>query len=271
MSAIKPTQRISPARFRKGEAPIVCLTAYTASMARLLDPHVDMLLVGDSLGMVVYGFDSTLPVTLDMAINHGKAVMRGSTRACVIIDLPFGTYQESPEQAFRTSARVMAETGCSGVKLEGGTEMAETITFLVQRGIPVLGHIGLKPQSVNALGGYRARGRTDLEAEAIIKDAKAVADAGAFSMVVEGVFEPLARKITEAVSVPTIGIGASPDCDGQVLVIDDLLGISGMTPKFVKRYAELGTVIENAVSAFAEEVRERRFPTMDYCYVPKSK
>ncbi|MBB4285205.1 3-methyl-2-oxobutanoate hydroxymethyltransferase [Roseospira goensis] len=252
---------------RKGGDPVVCLTAYTAPMAGLLDPHVDLLLVGDSLGMVVYGLPTTLGVTVDMMIAHGQAVMRGSQRACVIVDLPFGSYQESPQQAFRTAARVMAETGCAGVKLEGGREMAETVAFLVGRGIPVLGHVGLKPQSVNAAGGFRAHGRDPAEAEAIVEDARAVAAAGAFALVLEGTVEPLARTVTAAVPCPVIGIGASPACDGQVLVSDDLLGLFGaFTPRFVKRYAELGAQVSEAAAAYAAEVTARRFPGPEHCF-----
>jgi 3-methyl-2-oxobutanoate hydroxymethyltransferase len=252
---------------RKGGTPIVALTAYSTPMARLLDAHVDLLLVGDSVGMVLYGLEDTLPVTLDMMIAHGAAVVRGSKRAAVIVDLPFGSYQESPQQAFRASARVMAETGASGVKLEGGREMAETVAFLAQRGIPVLGHVGLKPQSVHSLGGYRARGRAEREAEAILNDARAIAEAGAFAMVVEGTVEPLARAITKSVSVPTIGIGASPACDGQILVTEDVIGLFGaFTPKFVKRYAELGDAVAEAAQRYAEDVRERRFPGPEHTF-----
>ena len=256
---------------RKGGTPIVALTAYSTPMAQLLDPHVDLLLVGDSVGMVLYGLDDTLPVTLDMMIAHGAAVVRGSRRAAVIVDLPFGSYQESPQQAFRASARVMAETGASGVKLEGGREMAETVAFLAQRGIPVLGHVGLKPQSVHSLGGYRARGRAEREAEAILGDARAIAEAGAFAMVVEGTVEPLARAITNSVEVPTIGIGASPACDGQILVTEDVIGLFGaFTPKFVKRYAELGDAVAAAAQRYAADVRERRFPGPEHCFgVPR--
>jgi 3-methyl-2-oxobutanoate hydroxymethyltransferase len=252
---------------RKGGTPIVALTAYSTPMAKLLDPHVDLLLVGDSVGMVLYGLDDTLPVTLDMMIAHGAAVVRGSRRAAVIVDLPFGSYQESPQQAFRASARVMAETGASGIKLEGGREMAETVSFLAQRGIPVLGHVGLKPQSVHSLGGYRARGRAEREAEAILNDARAIAEAGAFAMVVEGTVEPLARAITKSVPVPTIGIGASPACDGQILVTEDVIGLFGaFTPKFVKRYAELGDAVTEAAQRYAQDVRERRFPGPEHCF-----
>ena len=252
---------------QKGGEPIVCLTAYTSLTAVLLDEHVDLLLVGDSLGMVLYGMDSTLGVTLDMMIAHGKAVMRGSRKACVIVDMPFGTYQESPEVAFRNAAHVMKEVGCHGVKLEGGTEMAETIRFLTQRGIPVLAHVGLLPQSVNTAGGFRSLGRKDKEAEGIIEDAKAVAEAGAFATVIEGTVEWLAREITETIDIPTIGIGASPACDGQILVTEDLTGLfSGFKPRFVKRYAELGQQIADAAKAYAEDVRAGRFPTLDHCF-----
>jgi 3-methyl-2-oxobutanoate hydroxymethyltransferase len=254
-------------RLRKHGVPIVCLTAYTAPMARLLDGLADLLLVGDSLGMVVYGLDSTLPVTLDIMIAHGAAVARGARRACVIVDMPFGTYQEDPAQAFRNAARIIRETGCAGVKLEGGEPMAETVRFLVERGIPVLGHVGLQPQSVNALGGFRAQGRNDVEAARVIADAHAVADAGAFALVVEGTAEPVARRLTGEVAVPTIGIGASPACDGQILVTEDMLGIFGeFQPRFVKRYANLGTAIAAAASAYADDVRERRFPGPEHCY-----
>ncbi|MCW5698854.1 MAG: 3-methyl-2-oxobutanoate hydroxymethyltransferase [Rhodospirillales bacterium] len=258
-------------RESKGGEPIICLTAYTSLTAVLLDEHVDLLLVGDSLGMVLYGMDSTLGVSLDMMIGHGKAVMRGARKSCVIVDMPFGSYQESPESAFRNAARVMKEVGCAGVKLEGGVEMAETIRFLVQRGIPVLGHIGLLPQSVNTAGGFRSLGRKDKEAAGIIEDAKAVEEAGAFATVIEGTVEPLAREITEMLSIPTIGIGASPACDGQILVTEDLVGLfSGFKPKFVKRYAELGAAIEKAVEEYAGDVRARRFPTLEQCFGVKA-
>lgn len=263
MSASAQVKRISVPDIaaRKGQEPVVVLTAYSVSMAKLLDDHCDCLLVGDSLGMVLYGLDSTLPVTLDMMINHGAAVVRGSSRACVTVDLPWASYQESPAQAFRNAARVLAETGASAVKLEGGEEMAETVEFLVRRGIPVMGHVGLTPQAVNALGGYRARGRSDAEQAKILGDAKAIAEAGAFAIVVEGVVEPLARQITEQVPVVTIGIGASAACDGQVLVSDDMLGLfADFTPKFVKRYAEIGEQVSQAAASYAAEVRSRAFP-----------
>jgi 3-methyl-2-oxobutanoate hydroxymethyltransferase len=252
---------------RKGGEPIVCLTAYTTQVARLLDEHVDLLLVGDSLAMVLYGLDSTLGVTLDMMINHGNAVMRGSKDACVIVDLPFGTYQESKEVAYRSAARVMAETRCQGIKLEGGREMAETVNFLQERGIPVLGHVGLTPQSVNSMGGFRAQGRSEESARRILDDARAIADAGAFGVVVEGVMEPLAREITKQIAVPTIGIGGSPMCDGQVLVTEDLIGLFlDFTPKFVKRYGEMGKLIAECGKQYAEEVRNRTFPGPEHCF-----
>jgi 3-methyl-2-oxobutanoate hydroxymethyltransferase len=249
----------------KGGDPVVCLTAYTTPMAQLLDPYVDLMLVGDSLGMVLYGMDNTLAVTLDMMIAHGAAVARGAKRACVVVDLPFGSYQESPGVAFRSAARVLAETGAAAVKLEGGAEMAETIAFLTSRGIPVMGHIGLTPQSVHTLGGFAARGGNDPEAARIV--AAAVAEAGAFCLVVEATLEPIAREITAQARVPTIGIGASPDCDGQILVTEDALGLfAGFLPKFVKRYAELGDEISVAVAAYAADVRARRFPATEHCF-----
>ena len=273
MSVASKGQRVTvpELRDRKGGEPIVVLTAYTAPQAKILDPHVDMLLVGDSLGMVVYGLESTLGVTLDMMIAHGAAVRRGSEHACVIVDMPFASYQESPAQAYRNAARVMTEAGCAGVKLEGGVEMAPTVEFLVKRSIPVMGHVGLMPQSVHAYGGFRVQGRGEEDGRAIVEDARAVADAGAFSMVVEGVIEPIGREITDLVSVPTIGIGASPRCDGQVLVTEDLAGLfSDFTPRFVRRYAALGDTLGEAAAAYARDVRTRRFPGPEHCFgVPK--
>lgn len=252
---------------RKGGTPLVTLTAYTAPMARLLDPHVDILLVGDSVGMVLYGMDTTLSVDLTMMINHTKAVMRGSHQACVVVDMPFGTYEESPQQAFQNAARLMRETGCAAVKLEGGEEMAETVSFLTKRGIPVMGHVGLMPQQVQALGGFKAQGKDDQSAHQVIEDATAIAGAGAFSLVIEGVMEPVARKVTEIVKIPTIGIGASPACDGQVLVTEDILGLfAAFKPKFVKRYTDLSDDVSNAVASYAEEVRQRQFPDADHCF-----
>lgn len=250
--------------------PVVMLTAYTARQAQLLDAHCDLLLVGDSLGQVIYGLPSSLPVTLDMMVAHGAAVVRGSWHAAVIVDLPFGTYEASPQQAFETSARVLRETGCAGVKLEGGVAMAETVAFLSQRGIPVMGHIGLTPQAVNQLGGYGARGRSEAEAEKIIGDARALADAGVFGIVVEGVVEPLAVAVTQAVACPVIGIGGSAQCDGQVLVTEDMLGMFERVPRFVKRYADVAGLISDAAAHYAQEVRERSFPGIEQTYQPKA-
>jgi len=267
--ATTKTKRVSvpDLQARKGGEPIVSLTAYTTPMAKSLDPHVDFLLVGDSLGMVLYGFESTLQVTLDMMIAHGGAVMRGSRRACVIVDMPFATYEASPEVAFASAARILAETGCAAVKLEGGVAMAETISFLAARGIPVLAHIGLTPQSVNTLGGFRVQGREEERAERIRADARAVTEAGAFGVVIEGVTEILAREITSDIAIPTIGIGASPACDGQILVTEDMVGLfSDYTPKFVKRYAELGGLLETAVESYARDVRARSFPGPEHCF-----
>jgi 3-methyl-2-oxobutanoate hydroxymethyltransferase len=255
---------------RKGGEPIVILTAYTARMAQLLDPHCDVLLVGDSLGQVIYGLRSTLAVTLDAMCAHGAAVVRGSYHSVVLVDLPFGSYEASPEQAFASAARVMAETGAAGVKLEGGAAMAPTVAFLSQRGIPVCGHVGLTPQAVNALGGYGARGRSAAEAAKIEADARAVADAGAFALVVEGVLEPVAQAITAAVACPVIGIGAAAACDGQVLVTEDMLGLFERTPRFVKTYDDLAGRISAAVAAYAEEVRARTFPSDDQVYRAKA-
>ncbi|HEX8842162.1 MAG TPA: 3-methyl-2-oxobutanoate hydroxymethyltransferase [Sphingomicrobium sp.] len=254
----------------KTEQPIVMLTAYTMRMAQLLDPHCDMLLVGDSLGQVIYGLPSTIPVTMEMMCAHGAAVVRGSWHALVGVDMPFGSYEQSPAQAFECASRIMKETGCAAVKLEGGEAMAETIEFLTHRGIPVIAHVGLTPQAVNILGGYGARGKDEREAEKISRDANAVADAGAFCIVVEGVMEGLASEIARDIHVPIIGIGASPDCDGQVLVTDDMLGMFERTPRFVKRYDDLAGRISEAAAAYAAEVRSRSFPTADQTYRPKT-
>lgn len=254
---------------RKGKEPIVMLTAYTARMAQILDRHCDMLLVGDSLGQVIYGLPSTLSVTLDMMCAHGAAVVRGSYHSVVVIDMPFGSYEGSPEQAFASASRVMAETGAAAVKMEGGEAMAPTVAFLAERGIPVVGHIGLTPQAVNALGGYGARGKSNAEHAKIIADARAIADAGAFAMVVEGVLEPLAKAVTAEVSCPVIGIGASAECDGQVLVIDDMLGMFERTARFVKKYDNLAERIDAAAATYAREVRERVFPGVEQTYQPK--
>jgi 3-methyl-2-oxobutanoate hydroxymethyltransferase len=250
----------------KGGEPIVMLTAYTARMAQLLDPHCDLLLVGDSLGQVIYGLPSTIPVSLDMMCAHGAAVVRGSWLAVVAIDMPFGSYEASPALAFANAARIMKETGAAAVKLEGGEAMAETVAFLTARGIPVIGHVGLTPQAVNALGGYRARGRDDAEARKILADARAVAEAGCFALVLEGVMEEIAAEATRAVACPTIGIGASAQCDGQVLVTEDMLGLFERTPRFVKRYDDLAARVGEAAAAFAGEVRTRTFPTEEQIY-----
>jgi len=258
---------VTQIRQRKGGDKLVCLTAYTASVARLIDREVDLLLVGDSLAMTVYGFDSTLPVTLGMMIAHGAGVVRSTEHALITVDLPFGSYQASPEQAFHAAARVLAETGCAAVKLEGGEEMAATVAFLAQRGVPVMGHVGLTPQSVNALGGYRSRGHAPGEHDKIMRDGIAIAEAGAFSLVIEGTAESLARELTAVVAVPTIGIGGSPACDGQILVIDDMLGLfTEFTPRFVKRYRNLGDDIRQAARDYAEEVRHGRFPAPEHTY-----
>ena len=251
------------------DQPVVMLTAYTARQAQLLDAHCDLLLVGDSLGQVIYGLPSSVPVTLDMMAAHGAAVVRGSYHAAVVVDMPFGSYEGSPEQAFASASRLLKETGCAAVKLEGGEAMAETVAFLTRRGIPVMGHVGLTPQAVNVLGGYAARGRSDAEAKKIVGDARALDDAGAFAIVLEGVLEPIAIEATGAVSCPTIGIGASAQCDGQVLVTEDMLGMFDRVPRFVKKYEDIAAVIEKTVAQYAEEVRARSFPTPDQTYQPK--
>jgi 3-methyl-2-oxobutanoate hydroxymethyltransferase len=270
--SIEPTSRRISApdiRARKGGNPIVSLTSYHAHTAALLDKHCDLILVGDSLGMVMHGLETTIPVTLDMMILQGKAVMRGSSRALVVVDMPFGSYEASREQAFGSAARIMKETGCGAIKLEGGRRMADTIAFLVERGIPVMAHVGLTPQSVNALGGFRTQGRDPSEWGPIEEDARVVAEAGAFAVVLEAIAEPLAAKITRDIPIPTIGIGASAACDGQVLVLEDMLGLSPRVPKFVKRYSDLGPAIDRAVAAYAAEVRSRSFPAADNVYEMK--
>ena len=271
MSVQKSATRLTvPAlRARKGGVPIVSLTAYDVETARLADPHCDLLLVGDSLGMVVYGLPSTLAVTLDMMAAHGAAVVRGSSHAVVAIDMPFASYEQGPAQAFESAARLMAQTGAQAVKLEGGVAMAETVHFLVRRGIPVIGHVGLTPQAVNVLGGFRVQGRSRDGWPAIEADARAVAEAGAFSLVVEGVSEPLARRITGIVDIPTIGIGASAGCDGQILVTEDMLGLTPKAPKFVRRFAEVGAAMNAAFAAYATAVRDRTFPAEEETYAQK--
>jgi 3-methyl-2-oxobutanoate hydroxymethyltransferase len=251
---------------RKGTTPIVALTSYHAHTARIVDQHCDVILVGDSLGMVMHGLETTVPVTLDMMILQGLAVMRGSRRALVVVDMPFGSYEASREQAFASCARVMKETGCGAIKLEGGRRMAETIAFLVERGVPVMGHVGLTPQAINTIGSFRAQGREEKDWGPIEEDARAVADAGAFAVVIEAVAEPLAARISAKLPIPTIGIGASPACDGQILVLEDMLGLSPRVPKFVRRYGQLGPSIEAAVAAYAADVRARAFPGPDNVY-----
>ena len=254
-------------RQRKGAGSLVSLTAYSAPMARQVDPHADLILVGDSLGMVLYGMPSTLAVTLEMMIAHGQAVMRGAQRACVVIDLPFASYQASPADAFRAASRLLIETGAQAVKLEGGVEMAGTVAFLTARGIPVMGHVGLMPQQVNTMGGFRAQGMTPEAAAQVERDALAIEAAGAFALVIEGTAEPLARRLTGLLAIPAIGIGASPACDGQVLVTEDMLGLfDDYTPKFVRRYAELNPLIDAAVARFADEVRRGLFPASEHCF-----
>ncbi|MBC3941467.1 3-methyl-2-oxobutanoate hydroxymethyltransferase [Sphingomonas albertensis] len=266
-----PLKRLTiPAiRRQKGKTPLVMLTAYTVRTAQLLDPHCDMLLVGDSLGQVIYGLPSTVPVTLEMMAAHGAAVVRGSYHAVVVIDMPFGSYEASPEKAFESAAFLLKQTGAAAVKLEGGTAMAPTVKFLTERGIPVMGHVGLTPQAVNVLGGYGARGRTPEEAAKIVADAQGIAEAGAFALVIEGVVEPIAIEITNTIACPTIGIGASAQCDGQVLVTEDMLGMFERTAKFVKRFADIADTISSATQTYADDVRSRSFPGPEQVYVPK--
>ena len=270
-----PMKRITIPAIRQRKAdgvtadPIVMLTAYTARQTQLLDAHCDLLLVGDSLGQVIYGLPSSVPVTLEMMAAHGAAVVRGSWHAAVIVDMPFGAYEASPAQAFESAARLLKETGAAGVKLEGGVAMAETVAFLTQRGIPVMGHVGLTPQAVNVLGGYGPRGRSAAEADKILADARAIEAAGAFAIVAEGVIEPVAVAMTQAVPCPIIGIGASAQCDGQVLVTEDMIGMFERVPRFVKRYADAAGLIGDAAKAYAEEVRARSFPGAAQTYQPK--
>jgi 3-methyl-2-oxobutanoate hydroxymethyltransferase len=251
---------------RKNKEPIVCLTCYHAHTARILDKYVDVMLVGDTLGMVIHGMETTLGVTLDMMILHGRAVMRGARRALVAVDMPFGSYEESPATAFRNAARLMQETGCSAVKLEGGVRMTETVRYLTSRGIPVMAHVGMTPQMVQVFGGFKTQGRASEEWPAIEADAVAVSEAGAFAVVLEALAEPLAAKITQMVPIPTIGIGASPDCDGQILVMEDMLGLNPSPPRFVREYAHLGGEIEDAVRRYTSDVRSRRFPGAENVY-----
>ncbi len=254
---------------RKGGDPLVCLTAYTAHVARIVDEQADMILVGDSLGMVIHGMPNTLGVTMEHMIMHGQAVMRGAEKALVVVDMPFGSFEESPEVAFRNAARIVKETGCTAVKLEGGMEMADTIRHLTARGIPVMAHVGLMPQQTNTAGGFKAVRDTDLF-DAVIADAKAVEAAGAFSVVVEGVAVKLANKVTKAVDIPTIGIGASAECDGQILVFEDMIGLFPRVPTFVKRYGNMEDMMRDAVERYAGEVRRREFPNEKYTYKAKT-
>ena len=265
-----PMKRLTVPRIRqrKGGEPLVMLTAYTVRMAQLMDPHCDMLLVGDSLGQVIYGLPHTVAVTMEMMAAHGAAVVRGSYHAAVIVDMPFGSYEASPEQAFSNAARLLKETGAAAVKLEGGKVLAPTVEFLTSRGIPVMAHVGLTPQAVNILGGYGVRGKSPEEAKAIVEDAIAMSDAGAFAMVIEGVLEPIAIEITQKIACPTIGIGASAQCDGQVLVAEDMLGLFDRVPKFVKKFGNMGVSVEEAVREYAAGVRDRSFPGPDQLYQP---
>lgn len=256
-------------RARKGGEPIVSLTSYHAHTAALADKYCDFILVGDSLGMVMHGMENTLGVTIDMMITHGRAVVRGSKQALIVVDMPFGSYEESPSEAFRNAARVMKESQCGAIKLEGGAHMAETIAYLSQRGIPVMAHIGLTPQSTHVMGGFKTQGRDEAAWAVLEADARAVTDAGAFAVVLEGMVEPLAARITSQIEIPTIGIGASAECDGQILVMEDMLGLNAWTPKFVKVYGDLGPSIEKAISDYATEVKTRAFPSAEYTYTNK--
>ena len=256
-------------RARKGVTPIVSLTAYHAHTAAIVDKYADFMLVGDSLGMVMHGMDSTIGVPLDLMIMHGRAVVRGSKQALVVVDMPFGTYEESPAEAFRNAAKIMKETACGAVKLEGGKRMAETIRFLADRGIPVMAHIGLTPQAINTMGGFKTQGRDVSQWPLIKEDARAVTEAGAFAVVLEGIVEPLAAEITREIAIPTIGIGASKECDGQILVLEDMLGLNPRVPKFVKKYGAVGDAIEAAVAAYADDVKARAFPTEEHVYTLK--
>jgi len=262
MSTQAPIRRVTvpQIRARKGGEPIVSLTSYHAHTAAIVDRHADFILVGDSLGMVMHGMESTVGVPLDLMIMHGRAVVKGTKRALVVVDMPFGTYEESPAMAFRNAARIMKETQCGAVKVEGGARMAETIRFLTERGVPVMAHIGLTPQSSHIMGGFKTQGRNEDSWPLHEADARAVTDAGAFAVVLEGMVEPLAARITTQVEIPTIGIGASPACDGQILVLEDMLGLNPKPPKFVKVYGQLGDMIEQAVADYAQDVKSRSFP-----------
>jgi 3-methyl-2-oxobutanoate hydroxymethyltransferase len=272
MSAQAPIKRLTAPDIaaKKGAEPIVSLTSYHAHTAAIADRYCDFLLVGDSLGMVMHGYETTVPVPLELMIMHGRAVVRGAKRALVVVDMPFGSYEESPQVAFRNAARVMKETDCGAVKLEGGRRMAETIKYLVERGIPIMAHIGLTPQSINVIGGFKAQGRSRDQWAALEEDARLVAEAGAFAVVLEAIAEPLAVRITNAIPIPTIGIGASAACDGQVLVMEDMLGLSPRVPKFVKAFGKVGEAIESAIKDYALDVRARRFPGLEHTYGMKA-
>ncbi|MEQ8319923.1 MAG: 3-methyl-2-oxobutanoate hydroxymethyltransferase [Rhodospirillales bacterium] len=263
----------SDIRTRKGAGNLVCLTAYDTPMAKRVDAHCDLVLVGDSLAMVVYGLETTRGVTLDIMIAHGQAVMRGTERACVVVDLPHGSYEDSPQSGVRSAKRVMEETGCQAVKLEGGEDMAATVAAIVDAGVPVLGHIGLLPQKAESRGGFKIQGKDDEGARQVYRDAEAIEAAGAFAIVIEGTVEAVAREVTARSGIPLIGIGASPACDGQILVTQDMVGLfADFTPKFVKRYADAGALIEDAVATYAAEVRNGAFPGLEHCFgVPKPK
>lgn len=264
--ARKRQTTVSHIRNRKNAEPIVCLTAYTAPIAELIDPYVDIILVGDSVGTVMHGHETTIPVTVDEIVLHAKAVARTGPSSLLVVDLPFGSYEASAEKAYETSVRVLKETGADAIKLEGGVTQAPTIKFLSERGVPVMAHIGLRPQAVRATGGYKIVGKTPEECQQMREDGDAVAEAGAFAVVLEGVVEPLARELTERLAIPTIGIGASPACDGQILVTDDLLGIFETTPKFVRKFADLRKTINDAVAAYAAAVRDGEFPSDSETY-----
>ena len=266
MDTVLPKPAPSLAGFRKGGRPLVCLTAYISHLARLVAPHVDLLLVGDSVGMVVYGFPNTLSVTMDMMVAHGAAVVRGAPQARVVVDMPYGSYEHSPDQALINAQRLIKETGALAVKLEGGTEMASTITHLVTQGIPVMGHVGLLPQSIEKTGGFKIQGRDEVAARKVKADAEAVAAAGAFAVVIEGTVEAVARSITESLTIPTIGIGASPACDGQILVLHDVIGLTPKPPRFAKVFADVPALIEKAVQSYATEVRNGQFPAPEHCF-----
>ena len=273
MSVQKVIKRVTSTQIaaRKNNQPIVALTSYHTHTAAIADPYVDFLLVGDSLGMVMNGFETTLPVTLEMMIAHGKAVFAGAKSALIVVDMPFGSYEESPQIAFRNAVRIIKETQCGAVKLEGGRHMAPTIKFLVERGVPVMAHVGLTPQAINTLGGFKTQGKTKDQWQPIIDDAKAVADAGAFAVVLEAMAEPLAATITKQIAIPTIGIGASNECDGQILVMEDMLGLSPRVPKFVKEFGKVGETIENAIKTYSDDVKSRQFPSPDHTFDLKQK